>query len=63
MALLQHYEAWEDLTAYWSMLASFTTSPQVALAWTSRLGCEQVFYQLGARPAYVPSVALHIDGI
>eukprot|EP00971_Amphidinium_carterae_P132728 2628804-Amphidinium_carterae.1 len=39
MALFQHYESWEDLIAYWSMLARFMTSPQVALAWTHRLGC------------------------
>ncbi|CAE7635625.1 unnamed protein product [Symbiodinium sp. CCMP2592] len=62
MALLQFVEDLDNLPVFWSLLRGFLLSPQVSLAWKHRLGCEQVFYQIGARPAYVPLISLHTDG-
>ncbi|CAE7834353.1 unnamed protein product [Symbiodinium necroappetens] len=63
MALLQFYHAWSELPLYWSMLHDFMASRKVTISWKHRLGAEQVFDQTGARPAYVPLISLHTDGL
>jgi len=63
MALLQHYHAWEDLPMFWSWFSEFVASPRTAMATKNRLVAEQFFHQTGARPEYVPYIALHLQDI
>ncbi len=58
MCLLQHYHAWEELPAFWRLVAAFVSSPRTAMATKNRIVAEQVFFQTGARPEYVPLVML-----
>ena len=48
---------------YCSLRYLYVSLVNPRISWKHRLGAEQVFDQTGARPAYVPLISLHTDGL
>ncbi|CAK0901230.1 unnamed protein product [Prorocentrum cordatum] len=54
---------WEELDTFWGWFADFASSPSCRVAVGTRLIGEQIFWQTGVRPEYVPMVMLHLSGV
>ncbi|CAK0906915.1 unnamed protein product [Prorocentrum cordatum] len=63
MALLLQYFDWEELDTFWAWLADLTSSARCRFSVGTRLVGEQIFWQTGVRPEYVPMVMIHLSGV